>query len=146
MIEIFWITDQLAVSGAFLDENIYFLREQGIEAVVDLRSEHCDNVKLIEELCIQFLHVEIDDRYSPTPEQLEEIFHFVDPLLDSHKKVLIHCQNGCGRAPLVAAALLAKRGMAVADAVSLVEDKNPTTGFTPQQDKFIYYELGELLK
>ena len=145
MVEIFWVTDKLAVSRAFCDEDILSLREQGIDAIVDLRSEHCDNIKLIEELCIQFLHVEVDDRYSPIFEQLEEIFHFIEPLLDSNKKILIHCQNGCGRAPLVAIAVLAKRGMAIADAVGLVEDNNPTTGFTPQQEKFIYSELQSYL-
>jgi len=146
MVAISWISDNIAVSGLFLDQDIPFLKKQGIDAIVDLRSEYCDNIKLIEELCIEFLHVEIDDRYAPTLEQLEEIFNFVEPLLDNNKKILIHCQNGCGRAPLVVIALLAKRGMTIADAVSLVEDKNPITGFTPQQEKFIYTELEAFLK
>ena len=146
MVTISWITDNIAVSGFFAEEDIYQLKQEGIEAIVDLRSEYRDNVKLIEELCIQFLHIGVDDRYSPTFEQLEEIFHFVEPFLDSNKKILIHCQNGCGRAPLVIIAILAKRGMQIADAVSLVEEKNPTTGFTQDQDKFIYTELKGFLK
>ena len=145
MVNFFWVSDQLAVSGALVDDDLSSLKEQDIGVIVDLRSEASDNIKLIEELCIHFLHVGIDDRYSPSFEQLEEIFHFVEPLLDSNKKILIHCQNGCGRAPLVAIAVLAKRGMKIADASNLVEDRNPTTGFTPHQEKFIYSELKSYL-
>lgn len=137
MVEISWINDNIAVSGAILDEDIPHLKNAGINAIIDVRSEYCDNEYLIEKTGLKFLHVEIDDRYSPTIGQLKEIFDFADPLLDKREKILIHCQNGCGRAPLVAVAILARRGMNVPEAVGLVEDKHPWTGFSPQQEKFL---------
>lgn len=146
MIYISWVNDQIAVSGAFSDKDIPYLVNTYVSAIVDVRSEHCDNERLIRDAGIEFLHMRVDDGYTLTLGQLEEIFNFVEPILDKGKKVLIHCQNGCGRSPLVAAAIIAKRGMDIAAAVRLLEDKHPWTSFTLRQEKFIYTELAEFLK
>lgn len=146
MVEISWINEQIAVSRAFTDEDISQLKNKGIDAIVDMRSEYSDNKELIKRSGMRFLHIAVDDRYSPTFKQLEEIFDFVNPILDEGKKVLIHCQNGCGRSPIVAIAILAKKWMKIPDAVSLVEDKHPITSFTDEQGRFIYVELDKFLK
>lgn len=146
MVEYSWINERIAASGAISDKDIPHFKSAGIDAIVDVRSEYFDNKELIEKSGMKFLHIEVDDRYSPTFEQLKEIFNFVEPLLDGGKKILIHCQNGCGRAPLVAIAILAKRGMSIPDAVASVKDKHPQTGFSEPQRKFIYIELDKFLK
>lgn len=146
MADISWITEQIAVSGAFPNEDIPNLKNRGIDAILDVRSEYSDDQKLINELGLEFLRIEIDDRYNPTFEQLKKISNFVEPLLDKGKKILIHCQNGYGRSPLVAISVLAKRGMNVADAVRLVEDKHPGVSFSTQQEKFIYTQLNKFLR
>lgn len=145
MVPLSWITDQIAVSGAFLKEMIPYLKSEGISAIVDVRSEHTDEKELIENAGIQFKHIGIDDCYCPTFEQLEEIFDFVEPILNEGRKVLVHCQNGYGRSPLVVVAILAKRGMNVADAIYLVEDKHPWTAFTLRQERFVYVDLDRYL-
>ncbi len=146
MVNFSWINEQIAVSGAFLDEDLPDLKSEGVDAIVEVRSEYRDNEEIIKKFGMRFLHIAVDDRYSPTVEQLEKIFDFVDLILEEGKKVLIHCQNGCGRSPLVAIAILAKRGMAIPDAAGLIEDNHPTSGFTDQQEKFIYMELDKFLK
>lgn len=146
MVNISWINEQIALSGAFKDNDIPYLKGEGVSAIVDIRSEYCDNKEFIEKAGIRFLHIAVDDLCSPTFKQLEEIFNFVEPVLEEGKKVLIHCQNSCGRSPLVVAAILAKRGMEIPDAVGLVEDKHPTVGFSDQQARFIYVELDRYLK
>ena len=146
MVDVSWINEQIAVGSVFTDEDIPRLKNKGIDAIVDVRSEDSDNEELIKKSGMQFLHIAVDDRYCPTFEQLKEIFDFIEPILDGGKRVLIHCQNGCGRSPLVAVAVLAKIGMGIPDAVSLVEDKHPITGFTDEQAKFVYIELDKFLK
>ncbi|UCD15495.1 MAG: dual specificity protein phosphatase family protein [Candidatus Omnitrophota bacterium] len=146
MVSISWITDQIAVSGAFLSGDIGYIKREAIAAIVDLRSEDCDDARLIKDNSIAFLHVDIDDCYAPTFSQLRQIMEFVRPLLRNNKKVLLHCQNSCGRAPLVAVAVLADSGSSIADAVRLVEDKHPLVGFTPQQEKFVYQDLAKFLE
>jgi len=138
MVNISWINEQIAISGAISDKDILHLKTEGINAIVDVRSEYCDNRELIEKDGMQFLHVEVDDRYAPTERQLEAVLNFIDPLLDQNKKILVHCQNGYGRSPLTVIAILVKRGMDIASAVTLIEDKHPLASFTPQQEEFIY--------
>jgi len=146
MVNFSWINDQVAVSGAIAEEDMSRLRSEGIDAIVDLRSEYRDNEKLIKELGMQFLHMMIDDGRCPTFEQLERIFDFSNSILDEGKKILIHCQNGCGRSPMVIAAILAVRGMKIPDAVGLVKDRQPIVGFSDEQERFIDMELKEFLK
>lgn len=138
MLNISWINEQIAVGGAFLNEDLPEIKKEDIEAIVDVRSEYCDDAELLKKYNIDFLNIKVDDRYSPTAKQLKEVFNFVEPFLDKGKKVLIHCQNGCGRSPLVAIAILVKKGMNIQEAVNLIEEKHPWVGFTPQQEKFVY--------
>lgn len=141
MNNISWINDSLAVSGAFLDDDIPYLKREGVDAIVDLRREFCDNAERIRKCGMEFLHVAVDDCYCPSFDQLEEVLNFAGPILDDGKGLLVHCQNGCGRSPLVIVAILVDRGMNVSDAVSLVQDKHPRTGFTEHQERFIRIKL-----
>ncbi len=143
MVEISWINERIAVSGAITDEDIPYLKSMGLDAIVDVRSEYSDNEELIKKHGLQYLHISVDDKYTPAPEQLEKALNFIKPMLDEGKRVLIHCQNGTGRSPLMAIAVLVSMGMDVADAAILVEDKHPKTCFSDRQQKFIYTELSK---
>ena len=145
MAEHFWINEQIAVSGAIADKELPLLKKAGIDAILEIRSEYCDNTELIEKCGMQFLHIDVDDRCSPGREQLQAVITFADGLLDDGKKILIHCQNGCGRAPLTAVAILAKRGMGIPEALNLVQERLPWTGFSETQRKFIHTELDKFL-
>jgi len=144
--EIYWITPQVAISAAIAESDILDLKVSGIDAIVDMRSEYSDNVEAVKRAGLSFLHVGVNDRCNPSGEQLEEIFDFISPLLDEGRNVLIHCQNGAGRSPLVATALLSKRGMSLSEAARLVKDKNPKTGFSEEQERFISIDLEEILR
>jgi len=145
MLYITWITDSLAVGPALTNIELEQLKDVGIDAIVDVRSEETDNEDLLKDLDIDFLHINADDRYCPTRKQLNSIFQFVNPLLEKNKKIFVHCQNGYGRSPLVIISILVNRGMSISDAVSLLYDKHPTASFTPQQEKFIY-SLEDILR
>ena len=141
-----WINEQIAVSGAFRDRDIPLLRKQGINAVLDVRSERRDNEDLLKKQGMDYLQVKVDDTFSPSFDQLEDVMDFVEPLLDGGRKVLIHCQNGAGRSNLVTVVVLVRQGMEVSDAIQLVKDRNPNCGFTDNQRYFLDNELGKFLK
>lgn len=141
-----WINKQIAVSGAFADQDIPRLKEQGINAIVDIRSERYDNKKLIKKHGMDYLRVKVHDTFSPSFGQLKDVMDFVEPLLDKGHKLLIHCQNGCGRAPLVAVAVLVRQGIKTSDALQLIERRHPKFGFTDNQQCFLDNELGKFLK
>ena len=86
---------------------------------------------------MEFFHTGIDDHHTPTREQLESVLNFANLFLNQDKKILIHCQNGSGRAPLIATAVLVKRGMSASDARRIIEEKHPAIGFSAQQEEFI---------
>ena len=141
-----WISGQIAVSGAFTDEDIPRLKEEGINAVVDIRSESSDNEELIKKYGMDYLRVKVDDTFSPSFDQLKDVMDFVEPLLDRGRKVLMHCQNGAGRSPLVAVAVLVRRGMKTSDALQLIKHRHPKCGFTDNQRCFLDNELDKFLK
>jgi len=141
-----WITEQIAVSGAFTDREIPLLKEQGITAVLDIRSERKDNEEFLKKHGIDYLQVKVNDTFSPSFEQLEVIMNFSEPLLDRGRKMLIHCQNGCGRSPLVVVVVLVRQGMKASDALQLIKQKHPKCGFTDNQLCFLDNELGKFLK
>ncbi len=136
-----WVTEQIAVGKAPLQDDFLYLKNLGINAIVDVRSEYCDDKELINKLGMKFLHLEIDDGYTPQKDDLDKLFKFALPLLEEGKKIFIHCQNGVGRAPLVCVVLLVKMGWQVQEAVNQVEEKHPFTSFNSRQEKFIYIEL-----
>ena len=146
MHNISWINEQIAVSGAFKDQDIPYLEEQGINAVLDIRSERKDNEELLKKHGMDYLRVKVKDTLSPSYYQLEMAINFVKPLLEKESKILIHCQNGAGRSTLITVAVLAWQGMKTSDAVQLVKQRHPRCGFTENQQRFLDNELDTFLK
>jgi protein-tyrosine phosphatase len=71
---------------------------------------------------------------------------FVEPLLEKGRKVLIHCQNGAGRSPLIVIAVLMRQGMKAHDALRLVKERHPKCGFTDNQTYFLNHEMLKFMK
>ncbi|MBN1871818.1 MAG: dual specificity protein phosphatase family protein [Candidatus Omnitrophica bacterium] len=140
-----WINRQIAVSAAFADDDIPLLKEQGINAVLDIRSERADNEELLKKHGMKYMQVKVDDTFSPSFGQLEIIMEFIEPLLERGRKVLIHCQHGAGRSNLVAVAVLARQGMDVSAAVRLIKERHPNCGFSNSQKSFLDSELSKFL-
>ncbi len=139
--KISWITEQIAVGKAPFQDEFLYLKNLGINAIVDVRSEYCDDKELINKLGMKFLHLEIDDGYAPQKDDLDKLFKFALPLLEKGERIFIHCQNGVGRSPLICIALLVKMGWQISEAVSQIERKYPFASFSLHQERFIYCEL-----
>jgi hypothetical protein len=114
-----WLTDQLAVGGCFPIEGAERLaREHGISAVVDLRAEDRDDDRALSAAGIELLHLPTPDMESAIPDYLDAGVAFVGERIARGEKVLIHCQHGIGRAPLLALCVLVDQGMAPLDALT----------------------------
>ncbi len=131
------ITDQLAVGEAPTKRKLEELARDGFNAVIDVRIEACDDEKFLNELKMAYLHIDVEDTDVPTLDQLDQIFSFADPLLDSGKRIFVHCQNGYGRSPLIVAAILVHRGMDTSDVLEILYDRHRVTTFTLRQEIFI---------
>jgi protein-tyrosine phosphatase len=130
-----WLTDQMAVGGCFAAQDASRLTEvHGIRAVVDLRAEACDNEALLGAAGIDLLHLPTADLEPATHEHLETGVAFVRDAVARGRKVLIHCEHGIGRSPLLALCVLVDQGWQPLDA--LRHAKNRREAISPSRAQY----------
>ncbi|HLL21664.1 MAG TPA: dual specificity protein phosphatase family protein [Kofleriaceae bacterium] len=129
-----WITDELAIGGAFDAEHVELLaREHRIGAVVDLREEACDDEALLVRHGVAFLHLPTVDHGVYEPEMLARGIRFVVDHLDAGRRALVHCQHGIGRSALLGLCVLVHRGHAPLDALRLAKNQRALVSPNPPQ-------------
>lgn len=124
-----WITKHLAVghapmSYAELDD----IRDQGIDAIVNLCEEFCDLHELEENSGFEVFYLPITDERAPKMEEMEKGLEWIDEAMYLGKKVLVHCKHGIGRTGTFVTAYLLRRGMGLKKAEKLLKKTraNPT--------------------
>jgi len=115
-----WVTDSLAIGGAYRPQDVRRLRAMGITAVVDLRAEACDDRALLARYGIELLHLPTPDLYPPSQADLDRGVAWVLDQQARGRKVFVHCMHGAGRAPTFGAAVLVACGYRAVDAMRLI--------------------------
>ncbi len=85
-----WVTDSLAVGGAFAPRDVRRLREAGVSAVLDLRGEASDDAALLAQHGIAFLHLPTPDTYPPSPEHFARGVAWVLEQQAAGRRVFVH--------------------------------------------------------
>jgi protein-tyrosine phosphatase len=107
-----WITTQLAVGYApMFDVDLDVLRENGIDAIVNLCGEFCDLHELQTEAGFEVHYVPIPDECAPDMAALEAAFEWLDDIIAQGRKVLVHCRFGVGRTGTFVTGYLMKKGL-----------------------------------
>lgn len=110
--EISWLTEHVAVSGCFpMDYVPQLAHTHRIRGVVDLRDEDCDDEQLLAAAGIRFLHLPAPDLQPASPAMLDRGVAFARKHIELGERVLIHCQHGIGRSPLLALCVMVDQGM-----------------------------------
>lgn len=129
-----WVTPTLAVGGSFAADAVGALaQDEGIAAVVDLRAERCDDIEILRRQGIAHLHLPTPDRAGLCQADLARGVDFVCAHLDCDRRVLIHCEHGIGRAPLLALCVLTARGVPPLAALAQLKDKRSAVSPSPEQ-------------
>jgi histidinol-phosphate aminotransferase len=106
------------------------LARDGIDCVVDLREDGTIVGDWPPQVIVR--HVALVDHGTPTLERLREIAATVSGLVEEGHEVLVHCQAGVERTPMVTCAALLTMGWSLADAYQRVlevrSDSAPTDG------------------
>lgn len=103
------IVDGLHVGGQHFRWGLSYLREAGVTAVINMRSEFDDARAGIAPK--RYLHLPTIDNTPPSLLDLERGVDFIEQELASGGVIYIHCEAGVGRAPTMAAAYLVRQGM-----------------------------------
>ncbi len=107
-----WITPNLAVGYAPMSyAELESIREQGIDAIVNLCGEFCDLHEIEEKSGFDVYFLPIPDEGAPDMEKMEKALEWLDEAIYLGKKVLVHCRHGIGRTGTFVTAYLIRRGL-----------------------------------
>ncbi len=110
--ELTWITDNLAVGYAPMSyAELDSIKEQGIDAIVNLCGEFCDLHEIEEKSGFEVFFLPIPDENAPDMAEMEKGLQWLDEAIYLGKKVLVHCRHGIGRTGTFVTGYLLRRGM-----------------------------------
>jgi atypical dual specificity phosphatase len=95
--------------AAALDDDLAWLRAQGVGALLSLTEEPLPNGAATRH-GLDELHLPVNDLTAPAPAQLEQALAFIDRHAAQGQAVAVHCLMGQGRTGTVLAAYLIRGG------------------------------------
>ncbi len=116
-----WVTDQLAVGGAYKRSQIPRLKAMGVNAVIDCREEALDDVQGLKRHGIDYLRLPTIDATALSQDALDQGVEWARERLARGERIFVHCHHGVGRAPLMGGCILVDGGTNAVDAMELIK-------------------------
>jgi hypothetical protein len=133
-LDLSWVTPQLAVGGRFpMERTEELLRDLGIDRVVDVRRECCDDEAVLRRHGVTLLNLPTEDRCAVSQRMLDDGVAWVGCELRAGHKVFIHCEYGIGRSALLALCVLADSGVAPIAALKALKQARWKVSPSPEQ-------------
>lgn len=118
------ITPQVLLGGQPVRQLAKHLASMGVTGVVNMRHEY-DYKDQFADAPLHYLHLPTIDNTAPTLEHLASGVEFIQRELAKGGKVYIHCQEGLGRGPTMAAAYLVSEGLSPDEAWMKIRTVRP---------------------
>jgi atypical dual specificity phosphatase len=119
-----------------LDQDLRFLRDQGVDVLVTLTEKPLD-AQALSQHGIESLHIPVPDYHAPTQEQLDQYVGAVKGWTSEGRQVGTHCFAGLGRTGTFFGALFVARGMDADAAIAEVRRLRPGSIETAAQEQAI---------
>ncbi|MBI3831991.1 MAG: dual specificity protein phosphatase family protein [Planctomycetes bacterium] len=123
-------------SHAPLDDDLDFLRNQGIGAIVSLTEHPLDQMAL-EPFGFRYLHLPVEDFTAPTLPQIRAFIEFYEKAQAEKTPVVVHCAAGYGRTGTLLACVLVHKGRTAAEAIEQLRQMRPHSIETTEQELMI---------
>ena len=123
-----FVEGKLAASGRpHFDEDLEWLYQQGIRAIVSLTERSLRQEKSVQHNVNGFAyrHIPVRDETAPTLAQVDAFVRFVNEMNAQDQPVLVHCAGGYGRTGTMLACYLVSQGRHAADAIWEVRARRP---------------------
>lgn len=117
------VSPHLHVGGQYRQRGWHLLRERGITAVVNLRTEFDDEAAGIAPE--RYLYLPTIDDCPPSVAQLQTGVVFIEEEIRRGGSVYVHCGAGVGRAPTMVAAYLVSTGLTTVEAWARIRQVRP---------------------
>ena len=123
------ITPKLWLGGApHYARDYQFLLDNGITAVLNIRAEREDDVRLYQKHDITYQQLKVLDVTVPSEEMIDAGVAFVRQQIEDGRTVLVHCAKGRGRsATILAAYLMLYENMSFEQANQTMKSIRPLT-------------------
>lgn len=129
----FFLPD-LAVGGV---SELELIKKAGIDAILDMRHESMHDEQLLKKLNMQYLRLGVHDREVPSHEDVKNTINWIDEQRKQHRKILIHCNLGRGRGPLMAILYLISQGLDRHDSILKIKKIRKYTYLNKMQLNYI---------
>lgn len=132
-----WISDSVAVGYAPRSESdLSTIRAQGIEAIVNLCAECYDLNETESNYGFNVYYLPIVDETTPTLEALDDVIVWMQQIIHSGQRVLVHCRYGIGRTGTVVLSYLIHAGFGFKEAKKMMK-QTPSWPANREQEELV---------
>ena len=128
--------DHFHLNPARLREDLRFLKEEGIGAIVTL-SEHPLDAGPVAEFGFDVVHIPLRDRRAPEPGLIDVFVRYVGRAVAAGTPVVAHCLGGYGRTGTMLACYLVQRGRSATEALAEVRARRPGSVEPGEQEEAV---------
>lgn len=130
-----WIEKPIlaASAGPTQQEELEWLREQGIDIVISLTEVPLPR-RWVDDAGLMMVHIPIFDMTAPSQREMEECLQVIRRAAQSKMGVLIHCAAGKGRTGTIVAGYLTAKGMSGQEAIEHTRSLRPGSIETREQE------------